>query len=54
MHFYVFLQFFGASILGLPVWDPDSNFLRGPAGAPKMGLPATLPATILGAMVEMS
>jgi hypothetical protein len=35
------------------VWEPGPNFLGGPAGAPKTDRPKPLPATILGAPVEM-
>jgi hypothetical protein len=49
--FYVFV--FGADVLGLLVWEPGPNFLGGPADAPKIGRPTPLPATILGAPVEM-
>jgi hypothetical protein len=45
--------FFGAGVFGPPVWEPGPKILGGHAGAPKADLPAPLPATILGAPVEM-
>jgi hypothetical protein len=45
--------FFGVEVLGPPVWKPGPKILGGPAGAPQNGPSGALPATILGAPVEM-
>jgi hypothetical protein len=51
---YIYVEyFFGAGILGLPVWEPDPKILGGHAGAPNTDLPVPLPTTILGAPVKM-
>jgi hypothetical protein len=46
-------HFFGAGVLGPPVWEPSPKILGGHVGAPKTNLSVPLPATILGAPVEM-
>jgi hypothetical protein len=43
----------GVLDLGATLWEPDLNVKRGPDGAPKTAQPTPLPATNLGASVEM-
>jgi hypothetical protein len=51
---YIYVEhFFGAGVLGPPVWEPGPNILGGHAGAPKTYLQVPLPTIILEAPVKM-
>jgi hypothetical protein len=46
-------QFFGAGVLGAPLWEASPNFEGGPPDAPKTAQSVSLPVTNLGAPVKM-
>jgi hypothetical protein len=49
----IVISIFGAGVLGPPVWEPDPFFQGCYADAPKTSQPAPMPATNLGAPMEM-